>query len=107
MAARGYERTKLAYLAGGAGFFYQRHRAAHDCLAAIDLLAQAHLRSGRTGLVQLLGRARAPSFRIWAENSPFDLKDVLKARAYRWNGEGTGTPRGWYIDVTDGDLTAY
>jgi len=40
-----------------------------------------------------------PSYRIWAENSPFDLKDILKARGYRWNGEGTGGPRAWYIDV--------
>ena len=55
----------------------------------------------RTGLAQLLERARQPSFRIWAENSPFDLKDVLKARGYRWNGEGTGSPRAWYIDVDD------
>ena len=52
-------------------------------------------------LAQLLERARRPSFRIWAENSPFDLKDVLKARGYRWNGEGTGSPRAWYIDVDD------
>jgi DNA polymerase III subunit epsilon len=100
-AAEGYEGTKLAYLAGGAGFFYERHRATHDCLAAIELLARVHPRSGRTGLAQLLERARRPSFRIWAENSPFDLKDVLKARGYRWNGEGTGSPRAWYIDVDD------
>jgi DNA polymerase-3 subunit epsilon len=100
-AAEGYEGTKLAYLASGAGFFYERHRAAHDCLAAIVLLARVHPRSGRTGLAQLLERARAPSFRIWAENSPFDLKDLLKARGYRWNGEGNGAPRAWYIDVAD------
>ena len=100
-AAEGYEGAKLAYLASGAGFFYEHHRAAQDCLAAIELLARVHPRSGRTGLAQLLERARRPTFRIWAENSPFDLKDVLKARGYRWNGEGTGTPRAWYIDVDD------
>jgi DNA polymerase-3 subunit epsilon len=100
-AAEGYEGTKLAYLASGAGFFYERHRAAQDCLAAIELLARVHPRNGRTGLAQLLEQARRPTFRIWAENSPFDLKDVLKARGYRWNGEGTGTPRAWYIDVVE------
>ncbi|HEY2660670.1 MAG TPA: 3'-5' exonuclease [Caulobacteraceae bacterium] len=100
-AAEGYEGTKLAYLAMGAGFFYERHRAMNDCLAAIALLARVHLRCGRTGLAQLLERARQPSFRIWAENSPFDLKHLLKARGYRWNGEGTGSPRAWYIDVDD------
>lgn len=108
-AAEGYEGTKLAYLATGAGFFYERHRATHDCLAAIELLARRHPGSGRTGLQQLLERARTPSWRIWAENSPFDFKDVLKARGYRWNGEGIGGPRAWYVDVSaeqkDAELT--
>ena len=98
-AAEGYEGTKLAYLASSAGFFYERHRATHDCLAAVELLARRHGGTGRTGLQQLLERARTPSWRIWAENSPFDFKDVLKARGYRWNGEGTGGPRAWYVDV--------
>ena len=104
--AEGYEGTKLAYLAAGAGFFYDGHRAVHDCLAAVDLLARTHPGSGRTGLSQLLERARAPSVRIWAENSPFDLKDVLKARGYRWNGEGNGGPRAWYVDVAEADRDA-
>lgn len=98
-AAEGYEGTKLAYLAAASGFFYERHRATHDCLAAIALLARRHSKSGRTGLDQLLERARTPSWRVWAENSPFELKDVLKARGYRWNAEATGGPRAWYIDV--------
>jgi DNA polymerase-3 subunit epsilon len=97
--AEGYEGTKLAYLAMGAGFFYERHRATHDCLAAIELLARHHDGTGRTGLQHLLERARTPSWRVWAENSPFDFKDVLKARGYRWNAEGIGGPRAWYIDV--------
>jgi DNA polymerase-3 subunit epsilon len=105
-AAEGYEGTKLSYLACGAGFFYERHRAVQDCLAGIELLARVHLRSGRTGLAQLLERARAPSYRIWAENSPFDLKDLLNARGYRWNGEGSGAPRAWYIDVNEAERDA-
>jgi DNA polymerase III subunit epsilon len=100
-AAEGYEGVKLAYLASSAGFFYERHRATHDCLAALELLARVHPASGRTGLAQLLDRARTPSWRIWAENSPFDLKDVLKARGYRWNAETGGGPRAWYINVAE------
>lgn len=100
-AAEGYEGVKLSYLASGAGFFYERHRATHDCLAAIELLAMPLPRSGTSGLAQLLERARTPSWRIWAENSPFDLKDILKARGYRWNGDDNGLPRAWYIDVGD------
>ena len=98
-AGEGFEGTKLAYLAARAGFFYERHRAVHDCLAAIELLALPQPRSGRTGLAQLLERARRPQARIWAENAPYDLKDILKQRGYRWNGDGQGGPRAWYIDV--------
>jgi len=36
------------------------------------------------GLAALLAHVRKPSFRVWAEQSPFDLKDVLKRRGYRW-----------------------
>lgn len=100
-AGEGYEGAKLAYLASSAGFFYERHRATHDCLAALELLARVHPVSGRTGLAKLLDRARTPTWRIWAENSPFDLKDRLKARGYRWNAEAGGGPRAWYIDVAE------
>jgi DNA polymerase III subunit epsilon len=42
-------------------------------------------------------RARRPQFRIWAEDSPFELKHRLKRRGYRWNGDGV--PKAWYTDV--------
>ena len=100
-AAEGFEGVKLAYLAMGAGFFYDRHRAENDCAAAIELLARTLPRSGRTGLHHLLERARTPTWRIWAENAPFDLKDQLKARGYRWNAEAASGPRAWYIDLVE------
>lgn len=105
-AEEGFEGVKLAYLAAGAGFFYDKHRAVHDCLAAVELLARPLPRSGRPALQQLLEQARATSWRIWAENSPFEFKDTLKARGYRWNGEGAGGPRAWYVDVSEGELDA-
>jgi len=98
----GHEGVKLAYLAAGAGFFYNRHRAAHDCRATIELLASPLPTSGVPAMRGLLEKARRPSWRIWAENSPFDLKDALKARGYRWNGDENSNPRAWYIDVDDG-----
>lgn len=97
----GFEGNKLAYLAMGAGFFYDRHRAANDCLAAIELLAMRLPRSEQPAMSCLLKKAREPSWRIWAENSPFALKDRLKARGYRWNGENGPSPKAWYIDVED------
>ncbi len=105
-AAEGFEGAKLAYLAQAAGFFYNRHRAMHDCLATIELLAMRLPRSGVTGFSRLLDGARAVTWRIWAENSPFDLKDVLKARGYRWNGDPGPQPRAWYIDVSEAQREA-
>jgi len=105
-SAEGFEGVKLSYLAVSAGFFYERHRAVHDCLAAIELLGMTLPRSGGLALAQLLKQARATTWRVWAERSPFDLKDVLKARGYRWNGDGSGAPKAWYIDVADADLDA-
>jgi DNA polymerase-3 subunit epsilon len=98
--AAGFEGTKLAYLAAGAGLFYDRHRAVNDCHTAIALLATP-LRDGTLPLAQLLERARQPMVRIWAEHSPFELKDVLKARGYNWNADGGPAPRAWYIDVDE------
>jgi len=105
-ADEGYEGVKLAYLASGAGFFYDKHRAVHDCLAAVELLARPLPMSGALGLAQLLERARRPTWRIWAEGAPFELKDALKARGYRWNSEHGGAPRAWYIDVEEADREA-
>ena len=98
-ASEGHEGTKLAYLAAGAGFFYDHHRAENDCLAAIELLATKLPVSGILAMASLLERARQPGTRIWAENAPFDLKGILKARGYRWNGDDNPNPKAWYIDV--------
>lgn len=102
-AAEGHEGVKLAYLATGTGFFYDKHRAVNDCAAAIELLSLPLPKSGVPALSVLLDAARRPTWRIRAEGAPFDLKDVLKARGYRWDDGSGGAPRAWYIDVSDAD----
>jgi len=105
-AAEGHEGTKLAWLAAGAGFFYDRHRAVNDCAAAIELLATDLPRRGGPALAALLRQARTPTWRIWAENAPFAMKDRLKARGYRWNGDDSVPSRCWYADVAEADKDA-
>jgi len=59
-----------------------------------------------TALASLLDRARRKTFRIWAENTPFHLKDLLKARRYRWNDGTDGRPRSWHVDVEEDGFDA-
>ena len=92
---------KLGYLAAEAGFFYDRHKAAEDCAAVIELLARPLPTSGALALAKLLEAARQPTSRIWAVNSPFETKDTLKARGYRWNDGADGRPKAWYVDVPE------
>lgn len=102
----GLEGAKLEHLAASAGFFYDKHRAVNDCLAAIELLSRPLPRSGALALHALLTRARKASWRIWAEYAPFEMKEALKARGYRWNGEGGSAPKAWYVDVDEADKDA-
>ena len=88
-----------------AGFFYDRHRALNDCLAALELLARPLPRSGRTGLAAMLETSRTPTWRVWA-HTPYELKERLKLRGYRWSDGASGTPRAWYVDVVDALLEA-
>lgn len=100
-----FEGMKLEYLLIKNGIFYDAHRAETDCHASIELLARPLPQSGNLALQVLLGNARSATIRIWAEGSPFDFKDDLKARGYRWNDGNNGKPKSWYRDVTEDDLS--
>jgi DNA polymerase-3 subunit epsilon len=95
----GFAGANLGYLLAGCGLFHDAHRAVDDCHAVLEILAKALPGASITALEALLTRARQPSFRIWAENSPFDLKSILKSRGYKWSDGSDGWPRCWYVDV--------
>ncbi|AWO87539.1 3'-5' exonuclease [Bradyrhizobium diazoefficiens] len=98
--------TKLANLAAGYGFFHGGHRAVDDCRAGVELLSRRLPRSGRRALDVLLESARTPRWRIRATGAPFELREILKARRYRWDPGENGRPRAWFIDVTAEALDA-
>lgn len=102
--SEGFSGTRLSYLLAGFGFFHDAHRASDDCHAAITILSLPLPKCGRPAFAHLLQAARRPSYRVWAMNSPYDLKDALKKRGYKWNGDENGLPRSWYIDVTADQL---
>jgi DNA polymerase-3 subunit epsilon len=91
----GISSAKLEYLAYRHGFFFEGHRAEIDCLALLEVLRRPFGDTGKTNLKVLLDSARKPSVRLWASNSPFESKELLKARAYRWEPER----KTWYRDL--------
>lgn len=99
--AHGFAGAQLGYLLNGAGFFHQAHRAVDDCHALLEVLAFELPSTGAPALALLLETARRKTLRVWAEQSPFELKDSLKRRGYRWNDGTDGRPKSWYIDVTE------
>jgi len=101
----GFEGVKLDYLAYKYGYFYEGHRATIDCQAGIELLSKT-LPSGMLVMKRLLNAASRTEVRIWADRAPFDKKDLLKARGYRWSPGGEGVRKAWYRDVLEADVSA-
>lgn len=78
--------AKLEFLAHERGWFYDAHRALVDCHALLQVLATP-LKSGQTGWQRLLEGAQQPRYKLRANGAPFEAKDALKARGYRWDNE--------------------
>ncbi len=86
-SAEGFGSAKLEYLLSTQGFFYEAHRAESDCQALLDLLSKNLPNSQKVALLALLETLNQPQTRVYAINSPFETKDQLKLRGYRWDGE--------------------
>jgi DNA polymerase-3 subunit epsilon len=104
--AHGFAGAQLAYLLNGAGFFHTAHRAVDDCHALLEVLAFELPMTGAPALDLLLETARRKTVRVWAEQSPFELKDSLKRRGYRWSDGSDGRARSWYVDICESALDA-
>jgi len=97
--AQGLGSAKLEFLCSEFGWFYDAHRAQVDCHALLRVLSSP-LQSDKpdgisTGLLQLFKAAENARTVVKAFGSPFETKDKLKARGYRWDAEN----RVWYTAV--------
>lgn len=95
----GFSGAKLGYLLADIGYFHNAHRAIDDCHALVEILAHPLPATARSIFSELIECARQTTIRVWAQGSPFELKDALKARGYRWNDGTDGRPKSWFIDV--------
>lgn len=85
--AAGAGSSKLGSLAQDQGWFYDAHRAQVDCHALLQVLTRPVGSDARTGLALLWAAAASPSFKLRATGSPFESKDLLKERGYRWDAD--------------------
>ena len=100
--ALGTPSAKLSALAQDQGWFYDAHRALVDCHALLQVLSCRLVGGETTGLGLLMAAAAKPIFKLRAIGAPFEAKDKLKSRGYRWDAEG----RVWYCTLASEHLLA-
>lgn len=91
--------AKLDYIAFQFGFFFDPHRAEEDCRALLEILQQTLPGSGELALKALLNQSVQKSYKIFATAAPFDAKNKLKVRGYRWDVER----KVWHTTVSGDD----
>lgn len=99
--ALGFEGRALSHLLAECGWFYEAHRAENDILALLYLLAHQTV-DRETILKKLLTCAQQSTWRVHAVDSPFDSKEQLKARGYRWDA----VMKFWWKEVANSEIEA-
>lgn len=100
--SKGFGIHKLEVLSIYHGFFTDSHRALADVDALLYLLYTLDVETGASYLNELLFNAKRPRVRIVATNSPFELKDLLKKRNYRWNQD----KKVWHKSIYKDDVSS-
>ena len=98
-SGEGVGSAKLDYIAYQYGFFYDAHRAEVDCFALLEILQKQLPKSKELVLKSLLLSLHQKSYTVSALGSPFETKDILKAKGYRWNGD----KKCWHNTLTGDD----
>jgi DNA polymerase III subunit epsilon len=87
----------LLYKCGG--WCINAHRAMDDAEGLLGLLLGHLPVSGVPIFKALLAKAEEATSRLYAVGAPFDRKDLLKQRGYRWNDGSAGGVKAWWRDV--------
>jgi DNA polymerase-3 subunit epsilon len=97
----GFSAGKLDYLGMQFGWFYDGHRALADCEACLALLAQTLPKSDRNVMAVIREAALQDNFLVRAVDAPYDLRDKLKQRGYRWRPADLPNGRVWWTTTAD------
>ena len=82
---KGFSSSKLDLLNVYHGFFTDSHRALNDADALLYLLSFKDADTGSPYFLEILNNARKTTVHVVASASPFESKDHLKNRNYRWD----------------------
>lgn len=94
-SSKGFRSRALNYLAADHGFLNPfAHRALFDCATTYRLIAPH--------VLELIERSHEKEFVIEAVGSPFETKDILRQRGYRWDPQN----RFWYKCLMESELEA-
>jgi DNA polymerase-3 subunit epsilon len=93
----------LEYLLFKFGWFIHAHRALNDAEGVLGILLENLPVSNTSVFKVLLDGYEGLTSKISAVGAPFDKKDVLKQRGYRWSDGTQGSCKAWWISVP-GDL---
>ncbi len=98
--ARGFDGSgrSLCWLLAQAGWFHGAHRAGADVDATIALLEHRSA-DGITALAEMIATAGRPGWIYRAIGADFSVKDLLRARGYRWNPDD----KVWWREVINDD----
>lgn len=91
----------LEYLLFKFGWCINAHRALDDAEGVLGLLLDSLPQSGVPAFQALLERAGESVSRLYAIGAPFDKKDLLKLRGYRWHDGADGKPKCWWTTVAE------
>ena len=98
--SKGFTSQKLDVLSIYHGFFTEAHRALNDAEALLHLLSFTDPATAKPYLCELLEAARRPTIHVSATYSPFESKDQLRRRSYRWDPQG----KVWWREIQKENL---
>ncbi|MBP1753365.1 MAG: Exonuclease RNase and polymerase [Geobacteraceae bacterium] len=87
----------LLYKCGG--YYINAHRALEDAEGVLGLLLGQLPVSGTPIFKHLLEKSNEITSKICAVKAPYDKKDILKQRGYRWNDGSKGDCKSWWTMI--------
>jgi DNA polymerase III subunit epsilon len=96
----GFKTKSLELLSQRFGFFSDSHRALIDAKSTLHIITHFKQNKSETYLRELLKNTKIQRVLLEATNSPFESKDLLRERRYRWSTK----KRVWSKTVLAGSL---